>query len=157
MHLKAHKVMQQGCIFLPLLSCNFNDQLSSKFRFVILCMCCDHQVRRLVFDNYQRCPGPLRRGQGDVSKWSEKATNPSWVTLRFSSSLNGSNLNEPFISQVGINCKCLSKMEFLIGLWFWDWCERVWVGTSAVAKLGKTLMQNMQCLTSVESAFTLKI
>ena len=51
--------MQQGCIFLPLLSCNFNDQLSSKFRFVILCICCDHQVRRLVFDNYQRCPGPL--------------------------------------------------------------------------------------------------
>ena len=39
---KAHKFVWRGCFFLPLLSHNFNDQLSSNFhRFVILCICWD--------------------------------------------------------------------------------------------------------------------
>ena len=54
--------MQQECFFLPLFSCNFNNQLSSKFhRLVILWICWDKPVRRTVFDNYQRCPVPLRQ------------------------------------------------------------------------------------------------
>ena len=41
-HLKAHNFLWQGCFFLPLLSRNFDDQLSSNFhRFVILCICWD--------------------------------------------------------------------------------------------------------------------
>ena len=40
MHLKAHKVVQRGCFFLELFSCNFDDQLSPNVhRFVILGLC----------------------------------------------------------------------------------------------------------------------
>ena len=39
MHLKAHKVTQQGCFSLSLFSCELDDQLSPNFhRFVILCI-----------------------------------------------------------------------------------------------------------------------
>ena len=41
-HLKAHNLCAKGIFFLPLLFCNFDDQLSSNFhRFVILCICWD--------------------------------------------------------------------------------------------------------------------
>ena len=57
-----HKVMQQGCFFLSLFSCKFDDQLNPNFhRFVSICICWVgiHQVRITVFDNYQTCPMPL--------------------------------------------------------------------------------------------------
>ena len=59
-----HTTCANKAVFLPLLSRNFDDQLSSNFhRFLILCICCEmHQVRRLVFDNYQLCPKPLTTG-----------------------------------------------------------------------------------------------
>ena len=45
---------------LPLLYRNFDDQLSSIFhRFCYFMHVEIHQVSRLVFDNYQRCPVPL--------------------------------------------------------------------------------------------------
>ena len=54
--LRAHKFVQQWCFF-PLLSCNFDDQLTPSFHeFVILNIVGIHQVRILVFDNYQKCP-----------------------------------------------------------------------------------------------------
>ena len=41
-YLEAHYFVQQGCFFLSLFSCNFNDQLSPNFhRLVILCICWD--------------------------------------------------------------------------------------------------------------------
>ena len=41
------KLVRKGCVFPPLFSCNFDDQLSSNFhRFVILCISV-HQVRWL--------------------------------------------------------------------------------------------------------------
>ena len=50
-HLNAHKFVQQGRFFLSLLSCNFDDQLSSDFhRFVILPYVGIHQVIILVFN-----------------------------------------------------------------------------------------------------------
>ena len=43
MHLKAHKIVQQG-VFSFFISCNFDDQLSRNFhRFVILCICWDSE------------------------------------------------------------------------------------------------------------------
>ena len=48
--------------FRPLLSCNFDDHLSSDQIFTGMLFCAYveiHQVRRQVFDNYQRCPVSL--------------------------------------------------------------------------------------------------
>ena len=54
--------MQQGCFFLSLFSCNFDDQLSSNVQKVCYFLhVWIHQVRILVFDKYQQCPVPLSR------------------------------------------------------------------------------------------------
>ena len=48
----------QGCFFLSLLSCNFDDQLSQHFhRFVILCICLDTPSESTCLDNYRMCHG----------------------------------------------------------------------------------------------------
>ena len=50
--------MHQGCFFLSSISCAFN-QLRLMVTVVITCICGIHQVRKLVFDNYQTCSVPL--------------------------------------------------------------------------------------------------
>ena len=45
-HPKAHNFVVQEYFFLPLLFRYFDDHMSVD----------KHQVRRLVFDNYQKCP-----------------------------------------------------------------------------------------------------
>ena len=61
--LNAHNFMWQGCVFLSLLSCKFDDRFSSNFhRFVISCNSVEIcQLWRLVFENYQQCPVSLIR------------------------------------------------------------------------------------------------
>ena len=52
---ESTQLVRQGCFFFHYSFANYNDHLSSNYhRFVIWCM-----LRRLVFDNYQRCPVPL--------------------------------------------------------------------------------------------------
>ena len=41
--------------------CNFDDQLSRNFHRFYACYDGIHQVRTLVFDNYQTCPVPLKQ------------------------------------------------------------------------------------------------
>ena len=54
-HLKAQLSVTR-VFFLPLLSRNFDDQLRSNYHRFVTCAYVEiHQVRRLVFDNYQRC------------------------------------------------------------------------------------------------------
>ena len=60
-HLKAHKVMQLGCFFFhnySLAKKMFNKLGPHFHRFYVLCICWEHKVRRLVFDNYQTSPVP---------------------------------------------------------------------------------------------------
>ena len=58
MHLKGNKVVQQS-VFLSLFSCKFDDQLSPDCMHLVVI----HQVRILVFDNYQTCLVPLSTSQ----------------------------------------------------------------------------------------------
>ena len=63
-HLKAHNFVWQGLFFFHhSYPRNFDDRLSSNFhRCVLFCAYVDtHQVRRLVFDNYQWCQVSLSR------------------------------------------------------------------------------------------------
>ena len=61
---RSHKFVQQGCCFFPLISCNFDVQLSQNiYSFVILCICWGI-MRILVFDIYQK----QNNGQNMVSK-----------------------------------------------------------------------------------------
>ena len=56
MHLKAHKVVQQGCFFFhSSLSTHDQSSLNTDLLFYALCI---HQVKILVFGNYQTCPVP---------------------------------------------------------------------------------------------------
>ena len=49
-------------IFLSLISCSFDDQLISNFHTLLFYGYVEiHQVRILVYDNYQRCPMPVRK------------------------------------------------------------------------------------------------
>ena len=54
-HLKAHNFVWQGVVFPPLLSRNYDDQLSSNCHmYVIFCIYVEiHHVWRLVLDIYQ--------------------------------------------------------------------------------------------------------
>ena len=59
MHLKANKVMQQGSFFCH---CSLATAMTNVVQIFtdLLCFAYDgiHQVRKLVFDNYQTCPMP---------------------------------------------------------------------------------------------------
>ena len=61
MHLKAHKVMQQGCFShhcsLATSMTNIESKLFTDILFYLFARI--HQVRILVFDNYQTCLVPL--------------------------------------------------------------------------------------------------
>ena len=62
--MKAHKFVHQGGFFFSLFSFKCDDKLSYKKKFTDLLFYAYmyvgiHQVRTLVFDNYQRCPVPL--------------------------------------------------------------------------------------------------
>ena len=66
--------------FLPLVSRNFDAQLSSKFhRFVVLCICWDTPCEKTGLWQYcQRCSVPLRiqRDLPDSLNW------PTWMTMK---------------------------------------------------------------------------
>ena len=75
----------------PLISCNFANQLSPNFhRFVILCIHVEiFQVRRLIFDNYQRCPVPLNTPGLIVIKKDAKHNKIMLTRLRLPANLHG--------------------------------------------------------------------
>ena len=55
-----HSVVCNKVLFPILFSSNFVDQLSPNLSFIFYAYIGIHQVRRLVFDNYQRCPVSLK-------------------------------------------------------------------------------------------------
>ena len=60
-HLKAHNFKWQGCFFFGYYLTTSTTNWVQIFIGLLFCACVEiHQVRRLVFDNYQRCPVSLK-------------------------------------------------------------------------------------------------
>ena len=115
--------------FLSLFSCNCDDQLSPNFhRFVIWCVEI-HQVRILVFDNYQSCPVPfiplpMGRWVYMLCIYFHWANNwplidlcfYSWHVLHALQALGYSHISEQDLNHLHVSFA--SQLEGL-GLWHW--------------------------------------